>query len=90
MVRAQERGPDQEAGLPGTSGQGAQPVDLPQPCRSGAVEQLETRLAAADVVLTADVLGRIDEIVPPGTIVDPAGSSFANPDLEPAARRRQH
>jgi aryl-alcohol dehydrogenase-like predicted oxidoreductase len=54
------------------------------------MEQLETQLAAADVVLSADVLDRIDEIVPPGTTINPADSSFTNPALEPAARRRQH
>jgi aryl-alcohol dehydrogenase-like predicted oxidoreductase len=52
------------------------------------MEHLETQLAAADVVLTDDVLNRIDEIVPPGTIINPADSSFNNPALEPAARRR--
>jgi aryl-alcohol dehydrogenase-like predicted oxidoreductase len=52
--------------------------------------QLETQLAAADVVLSADVLDRIDEIVPPGTTINPADSSFTNPALETAARRRQH
>ena len=54
------------------------------------MEQLETQLAAADVVLTADVLDRIDEIVPPGITINPADSSFTNPALEPASRRRQH
>jgi aryl-alcohol dehydrogenase-like predicted oxidoreductase len=54
------------------------------------MEQLETQLAAADVVLSADVLDRIDEIVPPGITINPADSSFTNPALEPAARRRQH
>ncbi len=49
---------------------------------------LETQLAAADVVLTNDVLDRVDEIVPPGTTINPADSSFNNPALEPAARRR--
>jgi aryl-alcohol dehydrogenase-like predicted oxidoreductase len=52
------------------------------------MEQLETQLAAADVILTADVLDRIDEIVPPGVTINPADSSFANPALAPAARRR--
>ena len=52
------------------------------------MEHLETQLAAADVVLTHDVLDRIDEIVPPGTTINPADSSFNNPALEPAARRR--
>jgi len=54
------------------------------------MEQLETQLAAADVVLTADVLDRIDEIVPPGITINPADNSFTNPALEPASRRRQH
>ena len=31
------------------------------------MEQLESQLGAADVTLSADVLDRIDEIVPPGT-----------------------
>jgi len=54
------------------------------------MEQLETQLAAADVVLSADVLDRIDEIVPPGITINPADNSFTNPALEPASRRRQH
>src|SRR5512132_4806 len=53
------------------------------------MEQLESQLAAADVVLDEAVLGRIDEIVPPGTTINPADNSFANPALPPAARRRQ-
>ena len=52
------------------------------------MEHLETQLAAADVVLTDEVLDRIDEIVAPGTPINPADSSFNNPALEPAARRR--
>jgi aryl-alcohol dehydrogenase-like predicted oxidoreductase len=52
------------------------------------MEQLQTQLAAADVVLTDDVLDRIDEIVPPGTTINPADSSFDNPALAAAARRR--
>jgi aryl-alcohol dehydrogenase-like predicted oxidoreductase len=52
------------------------------------MEQLQTQLAAADVVLTDDVLDRIDEIVPPGTTINPAHTSFDNPALAPAARRR--
>jgi aryl-alcohol dehydrogenase-like predicted oxidoreductase len=51
------------------------------------MEQLQTQLAAADVVLSDDVLDRIDEIVPPGTTINPADSSFQNPALEPQARR---
>ncbi|MDX6389565.1 MAG: hypothetical protein QOJ73_628 [Streptosporangiaceae bacterium] len=52
------------------------------------MEQLESQLAAADVTLDEAVLDRIDEIVPPGTTVNPADNSFDNPALRPAARRR--
>ena len=53
------------------------------------MEQLESQLAAADVTLDAAVLDRIDEIVPPGTTINPVDSSFDNPALRPAARRRE-
>ena len=53
------------------------------------MEQLESQLPAADVVLDQAVLDRIDEIVPPGTTINPADNSFQNPALQPAARRRQ-
>jgi aryl-alcohol dehydrogenase-like predicted oxidoreductase len=52
------------------------------------MEQLEGQLAAADVVLDQGLLDRIDEIVPPGTTLNPEDNSFANPALEPGARRR--
>jgi aryl-alcohol dehydrogenase-like predicted oxidoreductase len=52
------------------------------------MQQLQTQLTAADVVLTDDVLDRIDEIVPPGATINPADSSFDNPALTPSARRR--
>ena len=52
------------------------------------MEQLEGQLAATDVVLDKAVLDRIDDIVPPGTTINPADNSFNNPALEPAARRR--
>jgi aryl-alcohol dehydrogenase-like predicted oxidoreductase len=52
------------------------------------MEQLESQLAAADVVLDAALLDRIDEIVPPGTTINPADNSWVNPALQPAARRR--
>jgi aryl-alcohol dehydrogenase-like predicted oxidoreductase len=52
------------------------------------MEQLEGQLAAADVVLEDDALDRIDEIVAPGTTVNPVDNSFDNPALAPAARRR--
>jgi aryl-alcohol dehydrogenase-like predicted oxidoreductase len=53
------------------------------------MEHLESQLAAADVVLDEAVLDRIDEIVPPGTTINPVDNSFDNPALQPAARRRQ-
>ena len=52
------------------------------------MEQLESQLGAADVALDDAVLDRIDEIVPPGTNVNPADAGWQNPALEPAARRR--
>jgi aryl-alcohol dehydrogenase-like predicted oxidoreductase len=53
------------------------------------MEHLESQLPAADVVLEEAILDRIDEIVPPGTTINPAADSgWANPALAPAARRR--
>ena len=53
------------------------------------MEHLESQLPAADVVLDEALLDRIDEIVPPGTTINPAADSgWAEPALEPAARRR--
>jgi aryl-alcohol dehydrogenase-like predicted oxidoreductase len=52
------------------------------------MEHLESQLGAADVQLSADVLDRIDEIVPPGVNVNPVDGGFQNPDLRPEALRR--
>jgi aryl-alcohol dehydrogenase-like predicted oxidoreductase len=52
------------------------------------MEHLESQLGAADVELSDDVLDRIDEIVPPGSLVNPSDTGFVNPALEPPARRR--
>jgi aryl-alcohol dehydrogenase-like predicted oxidoreductase len=52
------------------------------------MEHLESQLPAADVELPDDVLDRIDEIVPPGSNVNPADTGWQNPALAPAARRR--
>ena len=53
------------------------------------MEHLESQLTAADVTLTADVLDRIDEIVPPGATLNPDDAGWPqNPWLQPAARRR--
>jgi aryl-alcohol dehydrogenase-like predicted oxidoreductase len=53
------------------------------------MEQLEGQLPAADLVLDQALLDRIDEIVPPGTNINPADGGWASPALEPGARRRQ-
>jgi aryl-alcohol dehydrogenase-like predicted oxidoreductase len=52
------------------------------------MEQLESQLSAADVRLSDELLDRIDEIVPPGTNLNPADAGWQNPALAPAARRR--
>jgi aryl-alcohol dehydrogenase-like predicted oxidoreductase len=52
------------------------------------MEQLESQLGAAEVTLDDAVLDRIDEIVAPGTNVNPADAGWQNPDFAPAARRR--
>jgi len=53
-----------------------------------SMEQLESQLGAPYVVLDGDVLDRIDEIVSPGTNVNPTDAGWTNPALAPAARRR--
>jgi aryl-alcohol dehydrogenase-like predicted oxidoreductase len=52
------------------------------------LDHLESQLPAADLELSDDVLDRIDEIVPPGSNVNPADTGWENPALAPAARRR--
>src|SRR4051812_19252341 len=52
------------------------------------MEQLESQLPAADVKLDATLLDRIDEIVRPGVILNPADTSYGEHVLGPAARRR--
>jgi aryl-alcohol dehydrogenase-like predicted oxidoreductase len=53
------------------------------------MEHLESQLGAADVALTAEVLDRIDEIVPPGTTLNPPDRGYEPPSLtDPALRRR--
>ncbi len=49
---------------------------------------LESQLGAADVELSDDLLDRIDEIVAPGTNLNPADTGWQSPALAPAARRR--
>jgi aryl-alcohol dehydrogenase-like predicted oxidoreductase len=53
------------------------------------MEHLESALDADKVVLSAEVLDRIDEIVPPGTNLNPADAGWHPPSLtDPAQRRR--
>jgi hypothetical protein len=53
------------------------------------MEQLESQMGAADVDLSADVLDRIDEIVAPGTNVNPADGGYVPPAVTDAERRRR-
>ncbi len=52
------------------------------------MEQLESQLGAADVVLGTDVLDAIDEIVPPGTNLNPVDAGWRPAALDAAQRRR--
>ncbi|MEA2138377.1 MAG: hypothetical protein QOG56_1527 [Solirubrobacteraceae bacterium] len=52
------------------------------------IEQLESQLGAADVVLDDALLDAIDEIVAPGTTINPSDAGWTNPALAPQARRR--
>ena len=83
-----------EAGIPLSDS--PLPSSLNHPAVTAAIigprtmEHLESQLPAAEVVLDEALLDRIDEIVAPGTNINPAdaGALVANPGLEPAARRR--
>jgi aryl-alcohol dehydrogenase-like predicted oxidoreductase len=52
------------------------------------MEQLESQLPAADAVLDAATLDRIDEIVKPGVTINPADTSYGEQVLAVALRRR--
>jgi len=52
-------------------------------------EHLRSQLAGADVVLSDEVLDRIDQIVPPGTNFNPADAGYTPPALERASLRRR-
>ena len=52
------------------------------------MEQLTDVLAGADVRLSNEVLDRIDELVPPGTNINPADAGYQPPSLSRKARRR--
>ncbi|HTA35493.1 MAG TPA: aldo/keto reductase [Solirubrobacteraceae bacterium] len=53
------------------------------------MEQLESQLPALQRTLSADVLDRIDEIVPPGTTVNPCDTGWDPPFLADSASRRR-
>lgn len=52
------------------------------------IEQLESQIGAAEVELDDALLDAIDEIVAPGTTVNPTDAGWANPALAASARRR--
>jgi aryl-alcohol dehydrogenase-like predicted oxidoreductase len=52
------------------------------------MEQLESQLGAAEVQLEETLLDRIDEIVAPGSTINPTDAGWANPALAATARRR--
>ena len=52
------------------------------------MEQLESQLGAADTQLDTALLDRIDEVVAPGTTINPTDAGWTNPALAAAARRR--
>ena len=53
------------------------------------MEQLTSQLDAAGVTLTADVLDRIDQIVPPGTNLNASDAGYQTPAIADAALRRR-
>jgi len=53
------------------------------------MEQLESQLDAADLRLEASVLDRIDEIVPPGTNLNPGDAGWIPTSLTDAMKRRR-
>ncbi|HEY2221039.1 aldo/keto reductase [Actinomycetospora sp.] len=50
---------------------------------------LDDLIAGAETTLDDEILDRIDEIVPPGTDVDPGDVSYAPPAIEQASLRRR-
>ena len=53
------------------------------------LEQLETQLGAEEIRLDRELLDRIDEIVPPGTTINPADCGWDPPALPPTESRRR-
>jgi aryl-alcohol dehydrogenase-like predicted oxidoreductase len=52
------------------------------------MEQLDSQLGADELELDRATLDRIDEIVPPGTTLNPTDAGWTNPALAAQARRR--
>lgn len=52
------------------------------------LEQLNGQIKAADVTLSKETLDRIDEIVAPGTTINPADNGYEPVWLQPWERRR--
>jgi aryl-alcohol dehydrogenase-like predicted oxidoreductase len=53
------------------------------------MEQLDDLLAGVDVVLSDDVLDRIDEIVPPGTDIGTLDQAYVPPAIQQIGMRRR-
>jgi len=52
------------------------------------MDQLESQLTGADIVLTAELLDRIDELVAPGVTINPDDNSYGVVSLAKRSRRR--
>lgn len=52
------------------------------------MEQLDSQVSAAGVVLTSEILDRIDELVAPGVTVNPDDNSYGAETLKASNRRR--
>lgn len=52
------------------------------------MEQLDSQLPAADVALDPALLDRIDGLVAPGVVLNPADTSYGEQVLKPSLRRR--
>lgn len=52
------------------------------------MEQLESQLTGADVIVTTELLDRIDELVAPGVTLNPDDNSYGAVELAAASRRR--
>jgi diketogulonate reductase-like aldo/keto reductase len=54
------------------------------------LDHLKSQLGATEVTLSADILDRIDEIVPPGSTLSRADQGYQSPALaDPFLRRRR-